>query len=156
MGLAETSATIWRQRELLTTLLFKLEVEGLLLAAGRTRWLGAATSEVDLVLGQVRTVEVLRSIEVDALAESLGLPPAPSLAEIVRAIDPPWDEAFAEHRSGLVAIAAEIEAVVRSNRQLLTAGHAAVTSAMRAVAAATGSDLPRRPGPRPLAPVPSP
>ena len=133
MGVAETSSIMWRQRELLATLLFKLQVESLLLAAGRCRWLGLATSEVALALEQVRAVELLRSIEVDALAREVGLPPAPTLAELVGALDPPWDEVFAEHRDGLVTIAAEIAAAARSNRRLLVAGQLAVAQAMQAI-----------------------
>src|SRR5438045_4734995 len=39
MGLAELSSILWRERDMLELLLFKLEEEQLVLAAGRTRWL---------------------------------------------------------------------------------------------------------------------
>ena len=39
MALAELSNVLWRERELLEMLLFKLESEQLVLAAGRTHWL---------------------------------------------------------------------------------------------------------------------
>lgn len=141
MGAAETSSTIWRLRELLTQLLFKLRVEGLLLAAGETRWLGTASQEVALVLDRVREAELLRGVEVDVLAAELGLPPGPTLAQLVDALAPPWNAVFAEHRSGLVGIAAEIDAAARHNRSLLAAGERAVAAAL---AHATG---PTRTGP---------
>ena len=50
MSLTEVSSILWRERELLELLLFKLEEEQLLLAAGRSRWLGHATREVEMVL----------------------------------------------------------------------------------------------------------
>jgi len=53
MGLSEVSSILWRERQLLELLLFKLEEEQLLLAAGRTRWLPHATREVDRVLAQL-------------------------------------------------------------------------------------------------------
>ena len=37
MGLAELSSILWRERDMLELLLFKLEEEQLVLAAGRTR-----------------------------------------------------------------------------------------------------------------------
>jgi hypothetical protein len=136
MGAAEASSIIWRLRELLTQLLFKLRVEGLLLASGEARWLGTASQEVALALDRVREVELLRGIEVDVLATELGLPPGPTLAELVGALAPPWDAVFAEHRAGLVGISAELEAAAGHNRTLLVAGE-------RAVAATLACDLAR-------------
>ena len=39
MGLSEVSNILWRQRQLLELLLFKLEEEQLVLKSGSTRWL---------------------------------------------------------------------------------------------------------------------
>src|SRR3954454_18372766 len=44
------SQVLWRERELLETLLFKLEEEQTLLQSDRTRWLVRAAGEVDEVL----------------------------------------------------------------------------------------------------------
>ncbi|ACU36296.1 MULTISPECIES: flagellar export chaperone FlgN [Actinosynnema] len=138
MGLSETSTILWRQRELLTMLLYKLEVESLVLAAGRTRWLGAATREAELVLEQVQRTELLRTIETDELAAELGLRPGASLAELADAVPDSWREVFTEHRKGLVAIAAEIDAITRSNKEQLTAGQRAVNEALRFAGGASG------------------
>ena len=62
MGLAEVSSTLWRQRELLELLLFKLEEEQVLLTSGRTRWLARATREVEVVLEEIRRAELLRAL----------------------------------------------------------------------------------------------
>jgi FlgN protein len=144
MNVVETSTILWRQRELLSLLLFKLEVESLVLAAGRTRWLGAATYEVEILLEQVREHEVLRACAVDELALHLGLPPAPSLGQIVDALDEPWRSTFADHRRELISISAEIDAAVRTNRGLLTSGQRAVQEALRTVSGS--SDLYRPDG----------
>ena len=45
MGVHELSALLWRERELLEVLQFKLEVEQLLLTTGNTRWLNRASAE---------------------------------------------------------------------------------------------------------------
>ncbi|CAN5337491.1 hypothetical protein BH23ACT9_BH23ACT9_24210 [soil metagenome] len=42
---SDVSNILWRERQLLELLHFKLEVEQSLLAAGRTRWLSHATRE---------------------------------------------------------------------------------------------------------------
>ena len=39
MGLSDVSNILWRERQLLELLLFKLEEEQLVLASGRARWL---------------------------------------------------------------------------------------------------------------------
>lgn len=74
MGLNELSTVLWRERELLETLLFKLEEEELILASGRTRWIGRATREVEHVLDQIRGVELGRAVEADDAAREVGLP----------------------------------------------------------------------------------
>ena len=58
MGLADLSSILWREREMLELLLFKLEEEQLVLAGNRTRWLAHATREVEMVLDQIRRTEV--------------------------------------------------------------------------------------------------
>jgi len=54
VSLTDLASVLWRSRELLEMLLFKLEEEQLLLAAGRSRWLSHATREVEVVLDQIR------------------------------------------------------------------------------------------------------
>lgn len=119
-------------------LLYKLDVESLVLAAGRTRWLGTATHEVELVIEHVQQAELLRAIEVDELAAELGLEPAPTLAALIDALEEPWRDVFVQHRQALVAIAAEIEGAVRTNKQLLKSGQRAVHEALRIVTNASG------------------
>jgi len=46
MAASELSAQLWKERELLELLLFKLEEEQLLLIAGKSRWISHATREV--------------------------------------------------------------------------------------------------------------
>ncbi len=90
MGLAEVSSTLWRERELLELLLFKLEEEQLLLASGRSRWLSRATREVEVLLEEIRRTELLRAVQVDEAALELGLGPGPSLRELADAAQEPW------------------------------------------------------------------
>jgi hypothetical protein len=68
VGANELSALLWRERELLELLIFKLEEEQLLLMSGKSRWLQHATREVEQVLNLVREAGLGRSVEVAALA----------------------------------------------------------------------------------------
>lgn len=120
-GFAAVSDVLWRERELLDMLIFKLDQERLLLADGNVRWLARATHEIDLVLEQIRLTELTRAIEVDALAAELGLPPAPTLAALADAAPSPWGELFAAHRIAFAALSEQIDACAWSNRATLDA-----------------------------------
>ena len=122
MGLAEVSGILWKERELMELLLFKLEEEQLVLAAGRTRWLAHATREVEFVMEQIRTTEVLRAAEVDAVAAELELEPGPSLNALAAAAPEPWGELMRGHRDAFLTLTAEIQNLADANRDLLTSG----------------------------------
>ncbi len=133
MGLAELSSILWRERDMLELLLFKIEEEQLVLAAGRSRWLAHATREVELVLEQIRLTEVLRAAEVAAVGAALGIGTDPSLAQLADAVDEPWSDLFRQHRKTFRALTAEISALAETNRELLTAGQRAVQETMLVV-----------------------
>jgi hypothetical protein len=122
MSLTEVSSILWRERELLELLLFKLEEEQLLLAAGRSRWLGHATREVEMVLEEIRRAELGRAVEVEAVAVELGLAPGVSLRELAEQAPSPWNDILREHRNAFLTASAEISALAQANRELLTAG----------------------------------
>lgn len=126
MGVAEVSNVLWREREQLELLLFKLDEEQLVLSSGRTRWLAHATREVEIVLDQVRSSELLRAVEVDAYAATVGLPPSPSLHDLALASPEPWRELLIAHRDALVELTSAIGKIAAHNREVLaTAQHAA-------------------------------
>ena len=136
MSLTDLSTVLWRARELLELLLFKLEEEQLMLAAGRSRWLAHATREVELVLDQIRTTEVIRAAQAQAAAEFLRLPPDASLAQLADAAPLPWSDLLQDHRKAFMALTAEVTALAEVNRGLLTTGLRAARETMLAV---TGS-----------------
>ena len=114
MGLADLASILWREREMLELLLFKLEEEQLVLSGGRTRWLAHATREVEVVLEEIRRTEVVRAVEVEAIGATMGLGSNPSLT-----------------------------ALAEANRDLLTAGQRAVRETMLAVAGSVETYGPR-------------
>jgi len=130
LSLDEVSQTLWRERELLDLLLCKLEVEQLVLAAGRTRWLPAVTREVEYVLAEVKQVELVRAVLVAGVAAQLGLEPEATLRELAEAAPTPWDSILEQHRIAFLATADELRAVARLNRDLLSQGARAVQDAL--------------------------
>jgi hypothetical protein len=130
MSMEDLSAVLWRERELLETLLFKLEVEQLVLATGRTRWLAPAAREIEEVLDAVRETELLRSLAADAVALELGLNPNPSLLDIAEACDEPWRSIWLDHRETFTAVSAEITEMAANNRELLTSGYQAAKATL--------------------------
>lgn len=125
MGLSELSAVLWRERQLLELLLFKLEEEQLILTSGRTQWLGHATREVETVLDQIRTAELGRSVEADEAARTVGVPEGSSLLAIAQAAPVPWDELLTEHHEAFVHLTDQINAMAEGNRDLLAMSHRA-------------------------------
>ena len=136
MSLSDLSSILWREREILELLLFKLEEEQLLLAAGRSRWLAHATREVELVLDQIRQAEVIRAAHSQAAALGLGLPADASLSQLADAAPMPWVEMLHQHRKAFLTLTAEIGGMAEMNRDLLTAGQRAARETMMVV---TGS-----------------
>jgi hypothetical protein len=116
------SHILWRERELLDSLLFKLEMEQLVLGSGRTRWLARAAKEVELVLEMLRETEILRAVAADEAAETVGLSSNPSLRNLADAVDEPWHTILMDHRSAFETVSREITAMAETNRELLTTG----------------------------------
>ncbi|MEJ5944045.1 flagellar export chaperone FlgN [Pseudokineococcus basanitobsidens] len=130
MGLAELSNVLWREREVLELLLFKLEEEQLVLSSGRTRWLAHATREVEVVLDQVRGAELERAVHVDAVATEVGAPAGAGLRQLAEAAPAPWDEVLGAHRDAFLVLTSEISATAQANRDVLSSGRRALDDAL--------------------------
>jgi FlgN protein len=133
MGFSEVSTLLWREREALQLLLFKLVEEQLIVSAGHTRWLAQANDEIEAALDQLRGTEVLRAAEVDVIADDLGLTAPPSLAELATLAPEPWATLFGEHRQALLQLVADVEGATGHNRALLAAGARAVRQTLLSV-----------------------
>jgi hypothetical protein len=126
MGLPEVSTILWRERELLELLVYKLDAQRRLLGSGQERWLPQASDELEAVLDLLRHTELLRAIEVDALARELGVPPGPSLGELADQAPPPWDDLLRQHRAALLELAGEVRDHSVHNCEALARGAATV------------------------------
>ncbi len=82
MDLSGLSSLLWRERDILDNLLFKLDVQQLLLMSGRSAWLVRASREIETALEQVRIIELERAVRFNEVARDLDLEASPSLAAI--------------------------------------------------------------------------
>lgn len=139
MSMEDLSSVLWRERELLETLLYKLEVEQLVLASGRTHWLATAAREVEMVLDRIREIELLRAVELDTLAFELGLESNPSLHQIADASEEPWRTIWLDHREAFTTVATEISKMSETNRELLTAGYHAAQATLLSLSDGSGT-----------------
>jgi FlgN protein len=130
MSLPDLAAVLWRQRELLERLVYRLECEQLLVAAGRTRFIALATSEIEALLDEMQVVELQRAAVADRVAMEFGLPVGSTLEALAGTAQPPWTEVLLEHRQALVMLTGELAVLAESNRHLMAAGLAAVEQAL--------------------------
>lgn len=131
------SQVLWREREMLEALAYRLEVERLVLASGRTRWLVNATRDIEDLLDDLRATEVLRAAAADEAAAALGLTPNPSLAALAEAAPDPWHGILRDHRDALVAIARDIAETSEEAKGLLTAGYRSARETLLAIGGTT-------------------
>lgn len=140
MGAHELSSRLWRERELLDLLVFKLEEEQLLLTSGKSRWLSFATREVEQVLERLREAGLERAVEVATLAASWNLPENATLREIIAAApSPAWSETFAGHLQALTDVTGQIEALRDSNLQYLRAASRSTQETLARLDAESGT-----------------
>ena len=130
MGLSVVSNILWRERQLLELLLFKLEEEQLLLVNGRSRWLSHAAKEIEDVLEAIRMAELARAVEVEALAGGLGLASNASLRQLAAAAPAPWAHILDDHRHAFLVATEEITELASANRELIARGQRDVHEAL--------------------------
>ncbi|MCW2539551.1 MAG: hypothetical protein JWN95_1276 [Frankiales bacterium] len=133
MGFSEVSTLLWREREALQLLLFKLVEEQLIVSAGESRWLAPANDEVEIAIERLRGTEVLRAAEVEALTTSLGRPTPLTLAELAEVSPEPWGMVLSDHRTEMLKLVAQIEQAADANRKLLAAGARAVRETLLSI-----------------------
>ena len=135
MGANELSNELWRQRELLELLLYKYEVEQLLLASGRTRWVPHATREVEAIVARLKSASLSMSVATAALAPEWGLPADTRLRDLAAAAPAgAWQGIFASHLDALVALTREVRAIRVGNDRLLRSALRATQDTANAVA----------------------
>lgn len=137
MGANELSMQLWRERELLEMLLFKLDEQQLLLAAGRSHWIQFAAREIDQVLDRLRSAGLNRTVEVSAVAEEWGAPEGATIRQLIEvAPEGAWRDVFSDHLRALTRLTAEVEQMRDANAEQLSG----VLRATQETIAALGQD----------------
>lgn len=129
-GLSGLSEVLWRERETLELVLFKLEEQRLLLVDGQARWVSHASRELEVVLDQLGAVELTRAMASTTVAAELGVSDECGLRELVASAPAPWPSVIGRHVGALLRLAEEIIALAAGNRLLLDEGLAEVRRGM--------------------------
>ncbi len=133
MDYQHLSTLLWREQELLDLLLFKAEEKQYLIVSGKNRWLPRIAHEIEVVLEQLRTLEVERAAVGEVLAQRLGLPANPSLRTLAEHAGAPWDELLVKHHETLLVLVSELRGLSDANRDLIANGLAAIDQALLTV-----------------------
>jgi hypothetical protein len=127
------STLLWREQELLDLLLFKAEEKQYLILTGKTRWLARIAHEIEVVLDQLRTLEVERAAATEAIAVKLGTGANPSLRQVAEAAPAPWNDLFAKHHEALLVLVTDLRSLSDTNRELIEGGLSAIGEALMSV-----------------------
>jgi hypothetical protein len=126
------STLLWREQELLDLLLFKAEEKQYLILTGKTRWLPRIAHEIEVVLDQLRGLEVERAAATEQIAGRLGLDANPSLRQLADAAPEPWADLYTKHHESLLTLVTELRSLSDANRELVEGGLAAIGDALLA------------------------
>ena len=135
MDYQHLSTLLWREQELLDLLLFKAEEKQYLILTGKTRWLARIAHEIEVVLDQLRTLEVERAAATEVLAGRLGLASNPSLRSLAEVAPAPWNDLLGKHHEALLVLVTELRSLSDANRELIEGGLAAIGEALLSVKA---------------------
>ncbi len=130
MTLQSLSTFLWHERDLLDRLLYRLQLERLVLDAGLTDRLPMAARDVDEVLAKIRSAELGRATALVDVTRDLGLDPEATLAQVAERVDEPWADLFRQHREALLALAVAIREAAHDNRDVLAAADQAAQEAL--------------------------
>ena len=130
MDYQHLSTLLWREQELLDLLLFKAEEKQYLIVTGKSRWLARIAHEIEVVLEQLRTLEVERAAATEQIAGRLGLEVNPSLRTLADCAPAPWNDLYTKHHEALLVLVTDLRSLSDANRELIEGGLAAIGDAL--------------------------
>lgn len=122
--LEELSRVLWKQRELIDQLQYRLEVQQMVLVASRADRLPLALADVEAAMDAIRVVEQRRDTVVRDCAERFGLPDNATITQLRSAAAEPWKTVLAEHQQALLVQVAATEQTSAASREFATRGAA--------------------------------
>lgn len=118
----ELSRRLWLLRNQMEQLACALEIQQLVLANNRLRWLPMVTENVELIAADIRESEADRLEVTERVTAELGLAPNASLLELAEAAGEPHGPTWSQTRLHLVSLQAEIDQFSNENRELTRQG----------------------------------
>ncbi|MDJ0767428.1 MAG: flagellar export chaperone FlgN [Ilumatobacter sp.] len=121
----ELSRRLWLLREQMEQLVCALDIQQLVLANSRTRWLPMVTDNVEQLVDDIRASDTDRVAASQQVARRLGLHGDATLTELAAAVGEPYEGIWRQQRLHLLGLQAEVEEITSSNRELSRRGVAA-------------------------------
>lgn len=139
MAAHELSMHLMREREMLELLLFKLDVQQMLLATGRTRWIPQTANEIERVIAAMPALSLTRDTLLVSVGVEWGVPEAATLRELIDAApSDAWREVMNGHLTAMIALADEIGELKKLNEQRLRTAVRVTQETIAGLGAATG------------------
>lgn len=133
--LVDLGLLLWRHRELLDDLLFRLETQNLLLLAGRDHWVHRVADEAQGTLEAISVTDAERAGLVADMAPALGLPVDAALRDLAAVAPEPWGLIFSDHRASLLEVVDRVTDLSQRARRRL---HRGLEGAREALSELTG------------------
>jgi hypothetical protein len=114
----ELSRRLWLLREQMEQLVCALDIQQLVLANDRLRWLPMVTENVEHLVEDIRASEAQRAEASRQVARQLGLDEHATLNDLVRTVDEPYASVWRQHRLHLLGLQAEVDEITTANREL--------------------------------------
>jgi hypothetical protein len=114
----ELSALVWDLRQHLEVLVYRLEVQQLLLAASRTTHVARAIADVEETTALIASLETDLARAAAASAKLHDVEPLTTLESLAEVCDQEHGFSLKDHRTALVTLGSQVEELVRSNKDL--------------------------------------
>ena len=149
----ELSQRLWLLREQLEQLVCALDIQQLVLANRRTRWLSLVADNIEQLVDEIRSSDLERAETSRRIANRLGLDPDATLTELINAVGEPHAGLWWQHRLQLLSLQAEVEEITSSNRELGRRGVAATRELLASIDGERHDTYDPRGGSQKLAPA---
>ena len=137
----DLSYQLWTLRELLEELVYKLEVQRLLLGAGKTRWLPSIDAELAAVIAAITEVDTARQHAQAGVADFCGLARTASLDDLIGALDEERAGILRSHRLHLTSLQHQVVDASLGNQDLARQGVARARDLVTALGGAVTTDV---------------
>jgi hypothetical protein len=124
--LAELTAVLWDERQLLRRLEFFLSAVSLIVRAGQLHFLADVDRELIATSERLKGTEIVRATRSEAVARMCRLPTTITLGDLAGEVAEPWRSILRDHETALRGLAVTVEeAATAAERALLDSAAAA-------------------------------